>query len=219
MTHELLVGLVVFAFVSSITPGPNNLMLMASGVNFGFRRSIPHMLGISGGFAVLLLAVGMGLGAIVHAYPGLSLAMKFASAAYLIYLAWRIAFSRSLGSGQSGAEPLTFLQAAMFQWVNPKAWAMALGAVTTYAPEGSGWTIVPLLAGTFMLVGAPCSAAWAGFGQAMRRFLDRPAVLRTFNVTMAVLLVASLYPLFVEHPSGAKSAAREVAVGAPGSHG
>jgi threonine/homoserine/homoserine lactone efflux protein len=106
---------------------------------------------------------------------------------------------------------MTFLQAAGFQWLNPKAWAMAIGAVTTYAPEGGGPQTVLLLAGTFMLVGAPCSAAWAGFGQAMRRFLDRPAVLRTFNVTMAVLLVASLYPLFVEHSAEPVTAPREVA--------
>jgi threonine/homoserine/homoserine lactone efflux protein len=115
----------------------------------------------------------------------------------MLWLAWKIGTSTKISDKDLG-RPMTFLQAAAFQWVNPKAWAMALGAVTTYAPEGGGWTIVPLLAGTFMLVGAPCSAAWAGFGQGLRPFLDRPAVLRTFNITMAVLLVASLYPLLTE---------------------
>ena len=195
MTHELLVGLVVFAFVSSITPGPNNLMLMASGVNFGFRRSIPHMLGISGGFAVLLLAVGMGLGAIIHAYPGLSLAMKFASAAYLIYLAWRIAFSRSVGSGQAGAEPLTFLQAAMFQWVNPKAWAMALVGMGAYVNMERPWLSVVLVAVIFTLVNLPSVSVWTGFGIALRGFLANRRRLRLFNMAMGLLLVATLWPM------------------------
>ena len=129
----------------------------------------------------------------------------------MLWLAWKIGTSSSV-SDKDLRKPMAFLQAAAFQWVNPKAWAMALGAVTTYAPEGSGWTLVPLLSGTFMLVGAPCSAAWAGFGQGLRPFLDRPAMLRTFNVVMALLLVASLYPLFADHK--ARPASLEALAGA-----
>ena len=197
MTPGLLLAYVLFCFATAGTPGPNNMMLLASGANFGFRRTVLHIVGISCGLGVMVLAMGFGLGGVFRAYPVLHEALRWIGAAYMLWLAWKIGTSTKISDKDLG-KPMTFLQAAAFQWVNPKAWAMALGAVTTYAPEGGGWTIVPLLAGTFMLVGAPCSAAWAGFGQGLRPFLDRPAVLRTFNITMAVLLVASLYPLLTE---------------------
>lgn len=198
MTPELLLAYVLFCFATAGTPGPNNMLLLASGANFGLRRTVLHILGISCGLGFMVLCMGLGLGGVFRTYPVLHEILRWVGAAYMLWLAWKIGTSSTV-SDKSLAKPMTFLQAAAFQWVNPKAWAMALGAVTTYAPEGSGWTIVPLLAGTFMLIGAPCSAAWAGFGQGLRPFLDRPAVLRTFNVTMAVLLVVSLYPLVFEH--------------------
>jgi threonine/homoserine/homoserine lactone efflux protein len=135
--------------------------------------------------------------------PNNMMLLGWVGGGYMLWLAWKIATTRTVADKGAGARPMTFLQAAAFQWVNPKAWAMALTAATTYTPEGS--TIgVFFVAGTFMLVGAPCSAAWAGFGQGMRRFLDRPPVLRAFNLTMAALLVVSLYPLVVEtRPAGA----------------
>lgn len=207
MTPELMLAYVVFCFATAGTPGPNNMMLLASGANFGFRRTVLHILGISCGLGFMVLAMGLGLGGVFKAYPVLHEILKWVGAAYMLWLAWKIATSNAV-TDRSLGKPMTFLQAAAFQWVNPKAWAMALGAVTTYAPENSGWTIVPLLAGTFMLVGAPCSAAWAGFGQGLRPFLDRPAVLRTFNVTMAVLLVASLYPLVTDHHTKRPTAER-----------
>ncbi len=137
MSSEVFFALLVYAFVTSITPGPNNFMLLASGVNFGFIRTIPHMLGIGGGFLSLLLAVGFGLGAVLTAFPSLHLALKIAGGAYLLYLAWRIAMSRSLGKdGDTKARPMTFLEAAAFQWVNPKAWVMAVTAMAVYTnPE------------------------------------------------------------------------------------
>lgn len=123
MSVEIFLALLVFAFVSSVTPGPNNLMLLASGVNFGFRRTIPHMLGIGVGFFVLLLAIGFGLGALIETVPSFYAALKFAGGAYMLYLARKIAMSRSIGEAKhrDKAEPMTFLQAAAFQWVNPKA--------------------------------------------------------------------------------------------------
>ncbi len=202
MTPQLLLAYVLFCFATAGTPGPNNMMLLASGANFGFRRTVLHILGISCGLGFMVLAMGFGLGGVFRAYPVLHEALRWIGAAYMLWLAWKIATSTKISDKDLG-RPMTFPQAAAFQWINPKAWAMAIGAVTTYAPEGGGWTIVPLLAGTFMLVGAPCSAAWAGFGQALRPFLDRPAVLRTFNVTMALLLVVSLYPLLTEGKPGA----------------
>ena len=198
MTPDLLLAFVLFAFATAGTPGPNNMMLLASGANFGFRRTILHILGISAGLGVMVVAMGWGLSGVFEAFPILHEILKWGGAAYMLWLAWKIATATSINDRSADGQPMTFLEAACFQWLNPKAWAMALGAVTTYAPEGGGPTAVLLVAGTFMLVGAPCSAAWAGFGQGLRRFLDRPAILRTFNVSMAVLLVASLYPLMTQ---------------------
>jgi threonine/homoserine/homoserine lactone efflux protein len=215
MTSELLLAYVLFCFATAGTPGPNNMMLLASGANFGFRRTVLHILGISCGLGFMVLCMGLGLGSVFKAYPVLHEILRWVGAAYMLWLAWKIGTSDKVSDREAASRPMTFLQAAAFQWVNPKAWAMALGAVTTYAPEGGSWTAVPLLAGTFMLVGAPCSAAWAGFGQGLRPFLDRPAILRTFNVTMAVLLVVSLLPMIFEHGKPPRLDARDLAISAP----
>ena len=216
MTAQLLLAFVLFAFATAGTPGPNNMMLLASGANFGFRRTVLHILGISAGLGVMVAAMGLGLGGVFKAFPVLHDALKWVGGAYMLWLAWKIATAKGVADKQAGARPMTFLQAAAFQWVNPKAWAMALTAATTYMPDGSTAGVF-LVAGTFMLVGAPCSAAWAGFGQGLRPFLDRPRVLRAFNLTMAALLVVSLYPLVVEtRPAGAShEAPRELAADLP----
>ncbi len=198
LTPELLAALALFAFVSSITPGPNNTMLMASGANFGFRASIPHMMGVSGGFLLLVVAVGLGLGGLFAAYPELHDVLAVAGGLYLLWLAWKIATSSGLGMGETGARPQTFLQAAAFQWVNPKAWAMALGAVTAYAPRDGYVANILVVSVIFTAINLPCVASWTGFGVGLRRFLDRPAVLRAFNVGMALLLVLSLLPVALE---------------------
>ena len=198
LTPELLAALALFAFVSSITPGPNNTMLMASGANFGFRASIPHMIGVSGGFLLLVVAVGLGLGGLFAAYPELHDVLAIAGGLYLLWLAWKIATSSGLGMGEAGARPQTFLQAAAFQWVNPKAWAMALGAVTAYAPRDGYVTNILVVSVIFTAINLPCVASWTGFGVGLRRFLDRPAVLRAFNRGMALLLVLSLVPVALE---------------------
>jgi threonine/homoserine/homoserine lactone efflux protein len=211
MTPDLLLAFVLFAFATAGTPGPNNMMLLASGANFGFRRTILHILGISAGLGVMVVAMGWGLSGVFRAFPLLHEILKWVGAAYMLWLAWKIGTATGINDKSAGGRPMTFLEAAGFQWLNPKAWAMALGAATTYTPEGGGAHVVLLLAGTFMLVGAPCSAAWAGFGQGMRRFLDKPSALRAFNVTMALLLVASLYPLVVEHGAAPVNAPSEVA--------
>jgi threonine/homoserine/homoserine lactone efflux protein len=189
---------VVFAIVSSITPGPNNAMLMASGANFGMRRSVPHMLGVSIGFMVLTLVTGLVLGGLIAAYPALHQVLKAVGAAYLLWLAWKIARSDGMAGGTAGARPQTFLQAAAFQWVNPKAWAMALGAVTAYAPREHYGANVLLVAAVFGVVNLPCIAGWTGFGHVLRRVLARPGRLRLFNWIMAGLLVLSLIPIALE---------------------
>ncbi|CAK14835.1 putative transporter, LysE family [Pseudomonas entomophila L48] len=197
---DLLSAFVLFAFVSSITPGPNNTMLLASGVNFGVRRTIPHALGISVGFMVLVLAVGLGLGEVFKAWPPLYSILRYAGAAYLLYLAWKIATSGPMsGDTASGRKPLGFWGAAAFQWVNPKAWVMAVGAITTYTPAQGYVFNVIIIAAVFALVNLPSVGIWVMFGSALRNLLRNPRAVVLFNVLMAVLLVISLYPLlFVE---------------------
>ena len=215
MTVQLLLAFVLFALATAGTPGPNNMMLLASGANFGFRRTAPQILGIGVGLGVMVVAMGLGLGGLFKAWPVLHDVLRWVGGGYMLWLAWKIATAKGIHDKAVGARPMSFWQAAAFQWVNPKAWAMALTAATTYTPEGSSLGVL-IVAGTFMLVGVPCSAAWAGFGQGMRRFLDRPPVLRAFNLGMAVLLVVSLYPLIVEtRPAGPKPAPRELAFAFP----
>ncbi|MFH1793613.1 MAG: LysE family translocator [Pseudomonadota bacterium] len=195
MSLDLFLALVVFAFVTSITPGPNNLMLLASGVNFGFARTIPHMLGIGTGFFSLLIGVGLGLGAVLTAYPQLHLALKIAGGAYLLYLAWKIAMSRTMGEGKAGTRPMTFLEAAAFQWVNPKAWVMAVTAMAVYTNPQRPFLTMLLVAAAFAVVNVPSVSCWAGFGVALRGFLADPVRLKWFNVAMGVLLAVTLVPM------------------------
>ncbi len=194
MTPDLLPALLSFAFVTSVTPGPNNLMLMASGANFGLRRTLPHMLGISAGFALLAGAAGLGLAGVLHTVPAALWALKVAAVGYMLWLAAQIARAGAPQPGRAGARPMTLVQAAAFQWVNPKAWAMALGAVTVYAPQGSPAQIA-LVALVFSLVNLPTIALWAWAGEALRGWLADPRRLRLFNLTMAAALVASLWPV------------------------
>ncbi len=194
MNTELLLALILFAFVSSITPGPNNLMLMASGANYGFRRSVPHMLGIGLGFTLMVLLVGVGLVQVFDRFPVSYTVLKLVSVVYLLYLAWKIAHSAPARTGATPGQPMTFLQAAAFQWVNPKAWAMALTATAAYAPQQTIGAIV-LVALVFGTINLPSVSTWVVLGQQMARFLTNPRRLMWFNWTMALLLVASLYPV------------------------
>ena len=170
-------------------------MLLASGVNFGFFRTIPHILGISAGFAALLFSVGLGLGALLSAYPALHTALKVAGAAYLLYLAWRIARSRSLWGGGGQSRPMSFLEAAAFQWVNPKAWVLAVTAMAVYTDPAQPFLSVAIVAIAFTLVNLPSVSSWAGFGMALRGFLADPVRLKWFNVAMGALLAATLWPM------------------------
>lgn len=198
MTQDLFAAFVLFAVVASITPGPNNTMLMVSGANFGFARSVPHMLGVSVGFVGLLLSVGLGLGGVFAVWPPLQGILQVGGALYLLYLAWKIATAKGLGDNPVGAMPQTFWQAVAFQWVNPKAWTMALSAFAAYAPKTGYVPAVLMIVAVFAVVTVPCVMIWTGSGVGLGRFLDRPAVMRIFNITMAALLVASLYPLVAE---------------------
>ncbi|PJF07846.1 LysE family translocator [Pseudorhodobacter sp. MZDSW-24AT] len=194
MDQPLLLALVGFAFVTSVTPGPNNMMLLASGANFGFRRSLPHMLGISLGHALMVFLVGLGLAQVFQRQPALGTGLKLLSVLYMLWLAWKIAHAAAPREGQVGGRPLSFLQAAAFQWVNPKAWAMALTAVTVYA-SAQDWAAMLTVAVVFAMVNLPSVSVWTLAGQQLRRFLTTHRRLQAFNVTMAVLLVASLWPV------------------------
>ena len=194
MPASIFWGLTVFAFVTSVTPGPNNMMLLSSGVNFGFRRTLPHALGVAIGFTLMVGLIGLGLAGIFARYPALLVAMKWFGAAYMVFLAFKLARAAPLKEGAPGGRPMTFLQAAAFQWINPKAWVMGVTAVATYTlPERYEFSVL-VVALVFGAVNLPSVSSWVLFGTALRRALSNPGVLRLFNWTMAVLLIASLYP-------------------------
>lgn len=195
MPLDVLLALIGFSFVSSITPGPNNIMLLTSGVNFGFRRTIPHMLGIGFGFGVLLLAVGFGLREVFEQWPLAQTAIKIAGAAYLTYLAWKIANSGPVKPGEAGSQPMSFLAASLFQWVNPKAWVMAITAMTVYTGQPDFVSSVFIVCMVFVITNVPSVSVWCGFGVGLREFLSDPRKLRAFNISMALLLIASLWPM------------------------
>ncbi len=194
MTWDFIPPLLAYAFVATGTPGPNNVMLMASGANFGVRRTIPHIAGVNIGVTVMLALIGLGLARLFEAFPVIRLVLTVVSIAYLLYLAFRIATAAPPSpDAKAKGKPLTFLQAALFQWVNPKAWAMSLTVVTVYAPGES----TPAVIATALIFGAvnlPCITAWTVLGREAGRLLRNPRRLRVFNIVMAVLLVASLYP-------------------------
>ena len=196
---DLFAALIAFAFVTSVTPGPNNMMLLASGVNHGFTRTLPHMLGISVGFSGMIVAVGFGIGQVFVLYPQTYLALKVISIVYMLWLAWKIATSGPLSSGMGEAvgQPMTFVQAAAFQWVNPKAWTMALGAISAYTVATDYTKSLLIVGAVFIVVNFPTVSLWTMFGVGLRRWLTDPRQVRVFNNTMAMLLVASLAPLII----------------------
>ena len=208
MSPDVLLAFSLFAFVTSVTPGPNNIMMLASGVNFGFRRSIPHIIGISSGFMVMVIAVGLGLNEIFTRYPLSYTVMRWTGAAYLAYLAWAIATSATshppedkTDAERAASRPIGFLAAAAFQWVNPKAWIMAVSAFSTYVPAANNPMLIVGTAALFAVINAPCVGLWAAFGAKMRVLLKTPRFRRLFNIAMAVLLLASMLPMLFATPS------------------
>jgi threonine/homoserine/homoserine lactone efflux protein len=198
MPLDTALALVSFAFVAAMTPGPNNIMLTASGVNFGFTRTVPHMLGICAGFVALVLAVGLGVGAAFTALPEAKTALKLIGAAYMLWLAWKVATAAPSDVEDRSASPMTFWQAAAFQWVNPKAWVMAVSAMAVYVRPLHVAADVAAVTLVFGLVTVPAVVAWAGFGHVLRRALRDPGKVRVFNIAMALLLVASIAPMVVD---------------------
>ena len=197
MNHDSFIAAGAFILASTLTPGPNNTMLMASGVNFGLRRTLRHLAGVQIGFGILLLAVGAGLHAVMAQFPDFYDVLRLVGAAYMLVIAWKLATAHSANADlQRPAHPMGFWAAVAFQWVNPKAWVMAVTFMSTYPPAHAELLQIAPLVALFVALGSPCSAVWAAFGSAMRSFLQEPKRLRIFNVTMALALVASLYPMF-----------------------
>ena len=195
MPLDLFAALVVFACVMAFTPGPNNVLLAASGVNFGFARTIPHMTGVTLGFDVLLIACGLGLGLIFAAVPDLQTVLKIAGAAYMLWLAYKVATAHQTGEGEAPARPFTFMQAAAFQWVNPKAVLAVVSGVAIYVRPDHRWTDFSIVVAVFTVVTLLAVSLWAGFGVALRGYLKDPARARIFNFAMALLLVISIVPM------------------------
>ncbi|MCY4312429.1 MAG: LysE family translocator [Gammaproteobacteria bacterium] len=201
MMIEHVIAILLFSLIASATPGPNNLMLLSSGINYGFYRTIPHMSGICIGFVFLLSVVGLGIVQVFEAYPLIYRILRIVSACYLLFLSWKIAMAsppkdiKGDKPGNARHKPLSFLQAASFQWVNPKAWTMGLTAVTAYIPPIDPILGIALVVVLFGLVCIPCLIAWTLLGVQVRRFLDDPIRLRRFNIVTGCLLAGSLYPV------------------------
>ena len=195
---ELVAAMAMFAFVTSVTPGPNNMMLLASGVNFGVKRSLPHWLGVSLGHFLMLLLVGAGLERLLTAFPFVYQVMKVAGFAYLVYLAWGVARSGAPErNGADAAQPISFLGAAAFQWVNPKAWIMSIAYFSNYMPTDASLAFVVLTCMMFSAINFPSVGLWVWLGAKLEHYLQRDWVRRVFNGTMAVLLIASMVPVLM----------------------
>ncbi|NQZ92418.1 MAG: LysE family translocator [Moritella sp.] len=194
MEYQQLIALITFAFVSTVSPGPNNIMLMTSGANVGFMRTIPHMLGITFGFSLMVTLVGFGLMGLFTAYPVVQQGLRIASMLYLLYLAVKIAKSKPMTNQASDYKPMSFLSAASFQWVNPKAWTMALTAISVYAASAEPQDIL-LVSLIFGLVNVPSVSLWTTAGKQLQGILQAPTKIKIFNYSMASLLVFSIVPM------------------------
>ena len=200
MSHQLLFAFIVFATVMFFTPGPNNIMLLSSGLTYGFRPTVPHILGITFGFAFMVGTVGVGLGTVFLAYPILQTILKWGGVAYLVYLAAAIAMSDPVKPEEGGRRkgPMTFIGAAMFQWINAKGWVMVISTITAYAAIAAFPLNIAIQVAISLMLGIVSCTAWAMFGSALRPLLSSPRAVRIFNIVMAVLLLASLIPVFME---------------------
>ena len=194
---DLWLPLALFAFVSSITPGPNNVMLSASGIAFGFRRTLPHLFGVWAGFALLLAVCGAGVGTVIERFPSFESVLRTVGSAYLLYLAWKLRAAFDMRSTRASSRPLRFYEAVAFQFVNPKAWVMA---VTAMAVFGSGreprWLAIGAVCFVFLLVGLPCITGWAMLGASLRPWLDSERRRRQLGIAVAVLMVYSVIAIW-----------------------
>jgi threonine/homoserine/homoserine lactone efflux protein len=198
---EYYLSLFTFTFVASITPGPNNLMLLVSGLNYGIRKSLPHYFGICLGFALMVAVIGVGLGALFLNYPQTFLFIKILGVVYLLFLGWKIANAGNMQARKDLREPLTFLQAAAFQWVNPKAWVIGVGAVAAFTVESHIAQSVIAIIVAFTVAGLLCMGLWLKLGEVLQGTLREGGRIQIFNIGMAVLLVLSVIPMILSEIS------------------
>jgi threonine/homoserine/homoserine lactone efflux protein len=191
-------ALLLFTFSASITPGPNNVMILTSGLNYGVQRSLPHLLGIVLGFTFMVLVLGFGFGLLFTRFPLMHTFIKIAGVVYLLFLAWRVATTKPGAIEGVNKKPLNFLQAALFQWLNPKAWMMATSGIATFATAQAPVAQILFIAAVFMLASVICTGSWLVFGAALKKLLSQPGSMRIFNRVMAGLLVLSLLPTLQE---------------------
>ena len=197
-TFDLYLALLLFAFSAAITPGPNNVMLMSSGLNYGVRKSLPHLFGICLGFPVMVLLIGVGLGSVFEHFPVTHTIIQIFGILYLLYLAWIIATTKTHEINTEKSKPFSFWQAALFQWINPKAWIMATGAIATYTTLNTNiYQQISIIAFIFLTTAIPSAITWLLFGANLKRFLQSPKHQKYFNILMALLLVASIIPVLI----------------------
>jgi threonine/homoserine/homoserine lactone efflux protein len=192
---EYFLSLMVFTFVASVTPGPNNIMLLASGINHGVRKSLPHYFGICIGFLFLVASVGFGLGALFKQSPYLHQALQLVGAVYLVYFAWRIGSANSASSNREVRNPITFIQAVLFQWVNPKAWIIAIGAIATFTVQSRIATSIATIIAMYFFMGLLAMGLWLTLGASLQRLLKTNRSRRVFNISMSILLLLSIVPI------------------------
>jgi len=194
MTWTLFAGLLLFSSVAAFTPGPNNLLALASGANYGFRLTLPHIFGVCVGFTLMFLLVGAGLGSLFTAFPLAYTILKYAALAYLVYLASKIALSKGIGEGDKKSKPITFFGSVAFQWINPKAWIATVTVVTSFTNPDAFWPSMAIGALTNAVLAFSAVSTWTLFGTFVKAWLANPIRLRIFNWTMASLLILSVVP-------------------------
>ncbi len=198
MTWAMFTALITFVGINAWTPGPNNTILLASGVNYGFRRTLPMIMGVAIGFPIMVAVVGLGLGKVFETYPIIYQILKYAGSAYLLWLAYKIAISKpSTDELRSDTKPLTFIQGALFQWINPKAWVMAVTTLSAYTLPTNYFTSLSIVVAVIALMGITSASGWALFGSSLRHVMNDPRYYRAINITLALLLVGSLAFMFV----------------------
>lgn len=194
---EYYLSLLTFTFVAGITPGPNNLMLVVSGLNHGVQKSLPHYFGICFGFPLMVAVIGFGLGTLFLKLPSLYLSIKVLGISYLLFLAWKIANAGNMQAKKTLREPLTFLQAATFQWINPKAWTIGVSAIAAFTVQSDISQSVATIVLAYLIMAFICQGIWLKLGEFLQKILSKDSRIQLFNIGMAVLLMLSVIPMIL----------------------
>ncbi|MBT3805931.1 MAG: LysE family translocator [Desulfobacula sp.] len=199
-TFTMILSITSFGLASTMTPGPNNIMLLSSGLTFGYKRTIPHALGVNFGFPVMVLCVGLGIGKLFEVFPFIYTALKVVGIGYLLWMAWHIANTKgSLDTNNTKDKPFTFLQAALFQWINPKAWVMAVTSTAAFITDHQiAYIQVMIISCIYFFCAILSTNSWAVGGVMLRRFIQKKRFVQIFNITMAILIVGSILPFIFE---------------------